>query len=1019
MTSSRAVLHSVRIAAWLMAAMTLAAAPGSSAVRTLAGVRTSVGRDQTSLFVRLISPARYSPVWVDSTTFAVDFPGVETSLRSEEQTMHSPLVSSYRVFSYTSSDNTPHVRVELSLKAKSKVDTERTPGGVSIRVHSPTAAAVESGEQTSRKPETDFTANPKPSPAPRNSNPGTAIREVQVAKIEGTPVLEVQVIGNGTLEYRTLRLTNPERLVLDIPNTRNQIRQKQLAVNATPLRAVRIGQLSQKPLVSRVVMDLEAKTPFQVRNQESSLVVTLGERETKAAPAIDNAVPSGSPELSPEKLQGGKPPVTPVAAKMPSESRNPDFGNEGSQPTAVNRPETMLAEPEPILGVQGIASNAQPTDVSKTMEPGFADSTSEFPAMAATESPAPAEEMKVEAISETVGPVTEPTVTASVDSVVASPVQPASSWKAVETPAPPQPVQAQVEPNAVPQELKPAPQEAAASPALPTATMATIEPVAAPPMVEYNAPAPTPQPAAQEAKVVPMAPAMAMNEPVAAPAKIEQGGTAPNAKPAPQVAKSVPPAPIPVKETSARRALPESLSKGFVVAAPSEALFAQAAPPVQTPGAPAARSGYTGEPISVNLKDVDLKDFFRLIHEISGLNLVLDPTVSGNVTIVLDDVPWDQAMEIVMRNNGLGKEVEGNVVRIAKLSTIEAEEKQRRDLAIAVTQGQPMHTETVQLSYAKANDMIITLKKFLKSEKSDMVADTRTNTLIITDISEGIVLVRNLIRTLDQKSLQVEIEARVVSASRSFARDIGTQLAASGISGNLLLGGAGAVGESPVKRGVTPPFFVGTPPSPPEPGAAPKFANVAQPLSTNFPAAGATSGFTLALNAGNLFALDAIITAAESRGVGKLLSRPKIITQNNVEATVKQGVKIPIQTTINNTVSVQYVDVVLRLTVTPQITADGTIFLKTDIENTSIDPGIATTPGQFGLDTQTATTQVLVSNGGTVFFGGVVQNINRVSEQQVPLLGSVPLIGNMFKHKSTSSTTNELLFFITPRIVQS
>ena len=122
---------------------------------------------------------------------------------------------------------------------------------------------------------------------------------------------------------------------------------------------------------------------------------------------------------------------------------------------------------------------------------------------------------------------------------------------------------------------------------------------------------------------------------------------------------------------------------------------------------------------------------------------------------------------------------------------------------------------------------------------------------------------------------------------------------------------------------------------------------------------------------------------------------------------------------INNTVSVQYIDVVLRLTVTPQITAEGTIFLKTDIENTSIDPGIATTPGQFGLDTQSAQTQVLVSNGGTVFFGGVVQNINRVSESEVPLLGSVPLIGNMFKHKSTTSTTNELLFFITPRIVQS
>jgi type IV pilus assembly protein PilQ len=266
----------------------------------------------------------------------------------------------------------------------------------------------------------------------------------------------------------------------------------------------------------------------------------------------------------------------------------------------------------------------------------------------------------------------------------------------------------------------------------------------------------------------------------------------------------------------------------------------------------------------------------------------------------------------------------------------------------------------------------------------------------------------SLLHSLDQKSLQVEIEARVVSASRSFARDIGSQLAASGLTGNVLLGGTGAVGTSPATTGTF---------GNPSPNNNP-FRSVAQPLLTNLAATGATSGFTFLLTAGN-FALDSIITAAESKGIGKLLSRPKIITQNNVEATVKQGVKIPIQTTINNTVSVQYVDVVLRLTVTPQITADGTIFLKTDIENTSIDPGIATTPGQFGLDTQSAQTQVLVSNGGTVFFGGVVQNVNRVNESEVPLLGSIPLLGNMFKRKTVTSTTNELLFFITPRIVQS
>ena len=445
-------------------------------------------------------------------------------------------------------------------------------------------------------------------------------------------------------------------------------------------------------------------------------------------------------------------------------------------------------------------------------------------------------------------------------------------------------------------------------------------------------------------------------------------------------------------------------------AAPAAAAAPQAAP---------ARPAYTGERISVNLKDVDLKDFFRLIHEISGLNVVLDPTVSGSVTVVLDEVPWDQAMEIVMKNNGLGKEVEGNVVRIARFTTLSSEQEDRRKLAENVEKALPKTTVTRTLSYAKANDLIPTLKKFL-TERGDVVADTRTNTLIITDIPGAIPTVDNLIKGLDQKSPQVEIEARVISASRSFARDLGIQLAASGSSGNVLLGGTGLVGESPVKRGVTPPFFIGSPPQPPKPGEAPVFANVAQPLSVNLPIASApTGGLSLVLGAGSIFALDAIVTAAESRGVGKLLSRPKVVTQNNVEAEIKQGVRIPVQTIVNNTISTQFIDAVLRLTVTPQITSDGTVFLTAQVENTSIDPGIARINGTPALDTQFAKTQVLVTNGGTVFFGGVIQTNNSVTEQQVPLLGSMPLVGNLFKRKATSSTTNELLFFITPRIAQS
>jgi type IV pilus secretin PilQ/predicted competence protein len=799
MSSSRVVLLSIVIASFALGGR-------ASAATELLGLRTAVKPGATTLFLRFRDPVQYTPNWIDSRTFTLDVIGVSSNLSHDSQAVRSPLVDSYRIINYEGVDSKPHVRLEIVLKAEASIDAkQQKPGEVAVTIQQTPAESAAPGEAV-----------------PLNPKRGTAIQAVQVAKLEGTNTLEVQIAGNGSLDYRMMQLTNPQRLVVDIPNALNRIRQKELPVNTPPLQAVRIAQLSREPLVSRVVLDLDSKSPYQVRKEANSVVVSL---EQPAGASAANNSATGMLVATDQARKVGKPMLqTQTAAQAP--------------------------EASPI---------------------------------------------RLAAFN-----VTEP------------------------------------------------------RPAAPRSAPAALQA----------------EPEASE-----------VNDPIS---------------PLPEVAPM-------------RNVTPQATD--------SSTLLAQAAAPAVTaaPQAGAAtppRPTYTGEPISVNLKDVDLKDFFRLIHEISGLNIVLDPSVSGAVTIVLDEVPWDQAMEIVMRNNGLGKEVEGNVVRIAKLSTLEAEEKQRQALTVATQAAQPTVTTTRTLSYAKAADLVPTIKRFL-TPRGDVIPDVRTNTLIIMDLPGVIPQVDRLIRSLDVKSLQVEIEARVVSASRSFARDIGTQLAASGLTGNVTLGGTGLVGTSPINRGITPPLFIGSPSS----GTG--FANLAQPFATNFPAQGATSGFSFLLTGGSTFALDAIITAAESRGVGKLLSRPKIITQNNVEATVKQGVRIPIQTTINNTVSVQYIDVVLRLTVTPQITAEGTIFLKTDIENTSIDPGIATTPGQFGLDTQSANTSVLVTNGGTVFFGGVVQNINRVSEQQVPLLGSVPLVGNLFKRKQTTSTTNELLFFITPKIVQS
>jgi len=466
---------------------------------------------------------------------------------------------------------------------------------------------------------------------------------------------------------------------------------------------------------------------------------------------------------------------------------------------------------------------------------------------------------------------------------------------------------------------------------------------------------------------------------------------------------------------------PDSTTQQAAQQAVQQANTAATTMAAQAPAAATATptGKYTGEPISVNLKDVDLKDFFRLIHEISGLNVVLDPAVKGSLTIVLDEVPWDQALDIVLQNNSLDKQLSGNVLRIATRSTLKTEAETQRDLEKAQAEAIAPVTVTRVLSYAKAATMAPTLKKFLSS-RGDILYDDRSNQVIIRDIPSVIPIIDNLIRQLDRKSQQVEIEARVVSASRSFARDIGTQLAFATSGGNNIIGGNSAVGASPIFRTIlpgvstSPALFFGTPPVPA--GTTPTPANVQMPLVTNLGAGTPTSGLSYLFTSPN-FAIDFMISAAEAKGVGKLLSKPKVITQNNERATVKQGTKIPIQTTINNTISVQFIDAVLKLEVTPQITAEGTVFMDVVVENTQIDTGIPRVQGVPALDTQSAETKVTVADGGTVVIGGIIVSSQRTDISQVPLVGSLPLIGHLFRRTNVSTSAQELLFFLTPRII--
>ena len=339
--------------------------------------------------------------------------------------------------------------------------------------------------------------------------------------------------------------------------------------------------------------------------------------------------------------------------------------------------------------------------------------------------------------------------------------------------------------------------------------------------------------------------------------------------------------------------------------------------------AAAAAPRYTGEPISVNLKDVDLKDFFRLTHEISGLNLIIDPNVIGSVTLVLDSVPWDQALDIVLKNNRLGRVLEDNVLRIATLQTLAAEAEQLAELGKARLQAAPLVTIFRTLSYARAADVMPTLQRFL-SVRGEMIQDDRTNTLIISEIESEVENLDRVLARLDRKAKQISIEARIVLASRDFARSFGIQLGFATANSSTAVSGGG-IGNIPVPSPQGPTFR----------GAGAFGSTSAAPVIVSVPAPGPVSGSIFIVNASSKYRLDALLSLGESTVQAKTISRPSLVTQDNMQAVVRQGARIPIQTVINNTPTTTYIDALLRLTVTPQVTEDGHIFLDVNVENSS------------------------------------------------------------------------------------
>src|SRR5215467_5435418 len=418
----------------------------------------------------------------------------------------------------------------------------------------------------------------------------------------------------------------------------------------------------------------------------------------------------------------------------------------------------------------------------------------------------------------------------------------------------------------------------------------------------------------------------------------------------------------------------------------------------QVPTTPTPIPQYQGELISIDIKDYDIKDFFRLISEISGLNIVLDPNVQGTITLKLTDVPWDQALDVVLKNFQLGGQLQGNVLRIATNGTLQGEQTAAKALRDAQELAVPLTTRTFTLNYTKS-DAAATILGRLLSPRGTIIQDPRRNALIISDIPSQFGNLETMVKFLDTPAKQVEIEARLLQANKSFTRDIGNQLGlmVGANSGNIL---TGAAGSSPFTRNPAPRVTTG--------------GGSGLPLVANFPAP-ATSGLAFLIEPGKDFLLDEIITLAKARGTAKLISRPRVVTQNNIPATIDQSTQIPVQTNVNNTITTQFQRFGLNLAVTPQITEAGTILLQVNITNQQPDFARSVN-GIPSVASQSATTQVLVPDGGTAVIGGILVDQDTLNIFQVPGLGSVPIIGTLFKRTQTIKSTAELLFFVTPRV---
>jgi type IV pilus assembly protein PilQ len=480
--------------------------------------------------------------------------------------------------------------------------------------------------------------------------------------------------------------------------------------------------------------------------------------------------------------------------------------------------------------------------------------------------------------------------------------------------------------------------------------------------------------------------------PADAPVDVAVNTGTPATEPAPNVAANVAATPD-IPNMSAIAPVPAA-----PVAAPPAAPSFQDVPPAaqalleaaRTQNSPGPRQ-FTGDPITLDFQGADLRAVLRTFAEISqGLNIVIDPSIQGTVDVSLRDVPWDQALDIILRANKLGYSVEGNIVRIVPLNVLAAENEERRKLQEAQALAGELRVLTRAVSYAKAADLVPVITRSALSARGDVQVDARTNTLIMRDLADRLTAADELVSRLDRPQPQVEIEARIVQLDRNKARDLGI---------DWQFGGRidPAIGTT---TGL----------------AFPNRGTVTAGTGAVDPASPSNIGIVLGSVNGALD-LSVRLRALESEGSVRVLSTPRVTTQNNIPAEITQGAQIPIQVVSNNTVTVTFKDAALTLRVTPQITAANTVIMNIFLENATPDYS-ETNPAQPipAINTQRAITSVLMADGDTTVIGGIFTKLESQSQTRTPFLHRVPLLGWLFRTDTRNEDDSELLIFITPRI---